>query len=340
VKQLGDYLNLTPDFAAIEPSPERLRELPPTEKLAAIVAGLRADVDATPEAMHYRRLKLIGDLAHAERRLEWGYRRDELIGNRPAGCWCLGAGGRHKSYLSVDCEIPAFREYCTCPDGEAAEAAARTEAARLQSDWDARIKERQAERLAGLWQDAGIPPIFHGLTLDSFPVVPATALIIGRLWDWLETDRWLVLWGENGVGKSGLSSGLLWELGQRGQSVLFQPVGEILARLKQTYSRENGRDALREHEVMGALMDVDVLVLDDFGTEYLSDSGWAAAELFRLINHRHDHLKRTIITSNLAPSALAARLGDKQGARIMWRVIELSKDWVIKVDGPNLRDGR
>jgi DNA replication protein DnaC len=74
-----------------------------------------------------------------------------------------------------------------------------------------------------------------------------------------------------------------------------------------------------------------VLVLDDLGSEKASD--WVSEKLFQVIGNRHDHAKRTIITSNLDLRALADHLGHpRTPSRIgeLADVIDLSKM-------PNLR---
>jgi DNA replication protein DnaC len=78
----------------------------------------------------------------------------------------------------------------------------------------------------------------------------------------------------------------------RTHSSKFLTVTDFLNELKHSF------DAPHESEIdiLYKYQDIDILVLDDLGTNKMSD--WAYQILYSLINHRYDWLKTTIITSN------------------------------------------
>ena len=61
-------------------------------------------------------------------------------------------------------------------------------------------------------------------------------------------------------------------------------------------------------------IDIDLLIIDDLGTEFLSSV--AQSELYNVINHRVLHALPTIINSNLSPTQLEERYGERLVSRI------------------------
>ena len=72
-----------------------------------------------------------------------------------------------------------------------------------------------------------------------------------------------------------------------------------------------------------------LLVLDDLGVERPTE--WVLEQLYRIIDTRYRALGRLIITTNLTPSALTERLGD----RIVSRLVQMCR-WV-NIDGSDRR---
>lgn len=331
-------------LAAVEPSLETLVTLPATAKIAEAVETCRRLLETLPDEARAARLRVTGDLVQHERRLVWAERRDAVQRSRPPGCWCLGLGGRHRAYLhdpladSGVSDVPAYREYCGCPDGAAAFGRAAAERERI----------RQAalrDRLNRLWEIADLPPHYADFSLDSYPVSAATAPVLARLREWQQSDRWLYLWGPTGTGKTGLAFGLMRELMAGGRPVIFITVPDLLARIRASWdAARDRRDEAREEDIIAGLRRIDVLVMDDWGAEPPARD-WSDAVFYRLINDRLGHHRQTIVTSNLAPDELAGHLGGLAGERIVWRVVEMCQrfrgdpaPYVLHLDGPNLRD--
>ena len=94
---------------------------------------------------------------------------------------------------------------------------------------------------------------------------------------------------------------------------LFVSVPELLDQIRQSFKLPNDignddREYPAEHALMCKYKNVDVLVLDDIGVEKPSD--WVFMTLYLIINHRYEHEKTTIFTSNFSLEELAKRLGD------------------------------
>lgn len=225
------------------------------------------------------------------------------------GPWCAQCRGWRVVRREVDVTDPDFGKAVECP-----------------SCGSGVLMQRRLDRM---WGD--MPEAFRNLRLDTFPATtPEQLRLRAKLQVWLEGDRWLYLHGKPGRGKTGLAVAVLHELIAKGQSGLFKVVPDLLERIRRTYhSRESYESS--EQDVLESLYGVGVLVLDDIGSEKSSD--WVSEKLFQVVGHRHDHHKRTIITSNLDLRALGEHLGHP---RTPSRIDELAD--VIDLSAlPNLR---
>nr|WP_221374372.1 ATP-binding protein [Actinoplanes polyasparticus] len=66
--------------------------------------------------------------------------------------------------------------------------------------------------------------------------------------------------------------------------------------------------------VLDDLMNIDLLVFDDISAGL--NTGWTAENLYRLVNHRWEHRKPTIYSTNLPPADLAQAVGDRVLSRL------------------------
>jgi len=326
MRSISELLGRAP--AAVEPDLEDLVALPPTDQVLRGLERLQAALAEPHEEWALARLS--AQIRRQEEQLRDCRARDVLQADRPAGCWCLGLGGRWRVYVPPDDAATAlvedlawcYREHCGCAAG-----VARADSDRERQDAVAR--QLRSRRNARVWGSAGVPPHLAAWSLDSYPVTDETSAIVNAVRAWVTSQRWLLLHGGYGVGKSGLAVGVLRQLVEDGRVGLFVTVPDLLARLRQTFGGrpEDGAEA----DVMASLVETDVLVLDDMGAERMS--GWVSETIFRLVNARHDWHRRTIVTSNLEPGDLSEHIGE----RTMWRILELAD--VLHVRGPNLREG-
>jgi DNA replication protein DnaC len=129
---------------------------------------------------------------------------------------------------------------------------------------------------------------------------------------WPVTDG-LLFFGPPGNGKSHLAAAVVHALiKQHGVAAVFQNVPDLLAQVRATYDGQG-----KEWQVVEALLEADLLVLDDIGAE--KPTRWGEETLYRLVDARYRHKKPLVVTSNLAPADLEAWLG----LRIMDRLQEM-----------------
>ncbi len=121
-------------------------------------------------------------------------------------------------------------------------------------------------------------------------------------------DVSLLLRGPTGVGKTHLSLAIAGAVMQKGYSVVYGPVQRLLHRLeKEHFGRADGDS----EEV---LLNCDLLILDDVGTEF--SSPFYTSALYNIINGRMLDGKPTIISTNLNQKELADRYGEAIASRI------------------------
>lgn len=160
---------------------------------------------------------------------------------------------------------------------------------RVTKDAERQAAERarldKAERtMAAKLQKGGI----GGRSADAAMAPEDTeALKAVRLWLPDNALTWLVLCGDKGVGKSVAATWALIQVLKR---------GETAARIDATRLATLSQfDAGAEE--LAWLKRVDMLLVDDFGTELLTD--YAKSRVHELFDDRHESYRRTILTSNL-----------------------------------------
>lgn len=128
------------------------------------------------------------------------------------------------------------------------------------------------------------------------------------------------IFGETGNGKSHLTAAGGNELIKQGYAVIFITEKDLFSRLQAT---KDFRNEETFQEIMGACLDADLLIWDDFmSSQRLRDEekDW----IFQIINGRERADKPIWATSNITPKEfesdeIAYRLDDK--GRTWWRII-------------------
>lgn len=146
--------------------------------------------------------------------------------------------------------------------------------------------------------------------------------------------------GDPGLGKSHLAYAIAKGIrtlrkpdGKR-YTALFIKTTDLLQKIRSTYSPKSN---LKEERIFEMINELDLLVLDDVGSEYVktNDEGhesWASDILYRVFDMRLD--KSTITTTNYNESKLKEKLGNN-GARIIDRMLDNADG--IRFDGDSYR---
>jgi len=166
-------------------------------------------------------------------------------------------------------------------------------------------------------------------------------IIMERVEDYINSSKYtqgkgLFIVGPPGVGKTHLAVGILKEFfKRRGVVGLFYDTRTLLFNLKSSF---DGSASARE--ILEDVVNAPILVLDDLGSERLSD--WARDILHYIIISRYNDLKPIIITSNIdlkarntSVNALEETLEERMGQSIASRLSEMCE--IIPVKGEDKR---
>ncbi len=134
----------------------------------------------------------------------------------------------------------------------------------------------------------------------------------------------LLLQGNFGIGKSHLAMSVVREVKKKGYTALFIDVTELITAYRDTYNK-NSR--VKEKELDQLIKDVDLLVIDDYGT---SLTPYGISKMFSVANLRTG--KNNVITTNNEAEELAST---KDMAKIFSRLMKNTK--VIKMYGADYR---
>ena len=128
-------------------------------------------------------------------------------------------------------------------------------------------------------------------------------------------EKNLLFTGNTGLGKTFLSSCIAKEMIDRGKTVLYQTAPVMLDTIiDYKFNKNNSADITYKN-----LLDVDLLIIDDLGTESLNNIKFA--ELFNIINTRllnqNNKCLKTIISTNLNLEILNKTYGERITSRLI-----------------------
>ena len=200
-----------------------------------------------------------------------------------------------------------------CPTCSAERMAAK-DARRAESDrrQEQEAKRRRVEHLIG---HSGIPPRFADKTFDNYtPNNAASRVALTATRKYAEAfdaqsrqGRSLVFAGGPGTGKTHLATAIGQHIIREFQAVvLFGTVSQALRRIKDTYRKDSEQT---ESDVIRALTDCDLLILDEIGAQIGSEH--EKQLMFEILNERYQGMKSTILISNLNAEELEGFLGHR-----------------------------
>lgn len=184
---------------------------------------------------------------------------------------------------------------------------------------------------------AKIPNKYLGKTFADYKVTLENQNAVRAAHMAIEDGVGCYFFGGVGTGKTFLTAIIAQELLRRGKSVIFGDLSYLLNKMRASFTKDSENDI---EEMMDTLKNCDVLILDDLGTEYVTE--WATDKLFEIINFRYNKEKQTLITSNYGLGDLENRFntptkgaGGVTGTRLVSRISEMCKR--VRLDGDDWR---
>ena len=180
----------------------------------------------------------------------------------------------------------------------------------------------------------GIPKRFRGVSFDRKPIVDLDPFVLRPVRTYVEqistnVDAGRGLWfmGDVGTGKTSLAMLVAKEAERASHSIAIYSVPRLLSEIRDTYG-DTGPSYM---SLFRRLCSVDLLLLDDLGTETRTD--WVQEQLYAIVNERWQDERSIIVTSNTADRD---QLKEQFGARTVSRLTEMSD--ALPLMGPDLRE--
>lgn len=127
------------------------------------------------------------------------------------------------------------------------------------------------------------------------------------------TERNLIFHGDTGLGKTFLCSCIARSLLDKGYTVLYLTSFRV-AEVMENY-RFNRRDNPDYEAPYRMIYDCDLLIVDDLGTEMTNT--FTNVEFFNILNSRLMAQKKMIFSTNLSPTELVRRYGERVSSRLV-----------------------
>jgi DNA replication protein DnaC len=199
-----------------------------------------------------------------------------------------------------------------------------------------------------LLDQANIPRRYLNCSLENFEVHNDShrdALKISRQFvkNYPAQDVGLVFIGPCGVGKTHLAVAIIQELIRtKDAACIFYDFRDLIREIQSTFTPDS---VLSESDILAPVFQSEVLVLDELGAK--RPTAWVEETVFTIINHRYNHKKMTLFTTNYPDTDEPEdkrdsfykkgdeTLIDRIGVRLRSRIYEMCK--VVEMWGDDYR---
>lgn len=281
---------------------ERIREV--YEKIPQVEA-LNDEITATMAQAARRRLQ--GDEAGVESL------KREAAQLREQRAEYLRRGGYGADYLDMQYHCPDCKD-TGYADGKKCHCFKRMEIEILYDQSNIRevLERENFDTLSMEYYDRERVDEKSGMTVYEY-----MSMVIEECRDYVErfgTEKGSILFtGNTGCGKTFLSNCIARELIRRFYSVVYLTATDMFDILSE--SRFGGGDEEEAKDKAAYILDCDLLIIDDLGTELINT--FTASQLFYCVNERLNRKKGTIISTNLSLNRLRDEFTERVTSRIM-----------------------
>ena len=128
--------------------------------------------------------------------------------------------------------------------------------------------------------------------------------------DFSLASRNLLMFGRTGLGKTHLSLSIAGRATEKGYSVIYDSVQNILNKIE----KEHFDKTYSSEDTLGRVCDADLLILDDLGSEF--QTSFTTSVIYTIINNRLLLSHPTIISTNLDNGKIEEKYGERIASRI------------------------
>jgi DNA replication protein DnaC len=104
---------------------------------------------------------------------------------------------------------------------------------------------------------------------------------------------------------------------EQNKIVLMEKSSSIIDKIKESFNKNE----LSENEITELYSNVDMLIIDDFGSENLSK--WALEKLYKIISNRYDNELPIVITTRYNKEQLIEQLSTENFTEVAEEIVEV-----------------
>jgi len=183
-------------------------------------------------------------------------------------------------------------------------------------------KRARQDYIARAYGHAGIPPRFQSKRFENYQVeanndqqrlaFQTCQRYAGSFAEVLRHGTCLTLIGHPGTGKTHLASAIGQAVIDQGYACAFRSMSAILRDFRSSYQRDA---SINEIEILGQLVEPDLLIIDEIGMA-IGSRDKQQATMFDVFNARYESVRPTILIGNLTREELRGYLGERVERRV------------------------
>lgn len=136
----------------------------------------------------------------------------------------------------------------------------------------------------------------------------------------------ILMCGLPGTGKTYYANCIANAVQEKGYTVLSFNLSGYLRKIKDDYGKQ--KDSVSEEEkLLLAVKEADLLIIDDLGSEKLSE--WGMEKIYNLLDERYKVSKPLIITTNLSKTGLEEHLMINNSNKLLDRIMGVTKPFTF-----------
>lgn len=132
-----------------------------------------------------------------------------------------------------------------------------------------------------------------------------------------EIKNGLIIYGNIGYEKTYLAACIANKMIEQNKIVLMEKSSSIIDKIKESFNKNE----LSENEITELYSNVDMLIIDDFGSENLSK--WALEKLYKIISNRYDNELPIVITTRYNKEQLIEQLSTENFTEVAEEIVEV-----------------